>query len=60
MADGEYESVSVEPVGVLRIVAQVAMKEHVSDGRERHRRTGMTGVGLLNRVHGKNADRVDC
>ena len=55
----EHEAVAVRPGGIGGIVAHPLAEEDVGDGRKRHRGAGMPGVGLLHRVHGEAADRVD-
>ena len=55
----EDEAVAVRPFGVGRIVPQVLGVDRVGDRRERHRRTGVAGAGLLHGVHRQAADRVD-
>ena len=55
----EHEAVAVRPDRVGGVEAQEALPEHVGDGGERHRRAGMAGVRLLDRVDRERADRVD-
>ena len=55
----EDEAVAIRPVGPARRVLHHPRVEHVRERRERHRRPGMSGVGLLDRVHRQGADRVD-
>ena len=59
VADREHEAVAPEPVGVGRIVAEMALPQHVRERRERHRGTGVAGVRSLHRVHREGADGVD-
>src|SRR5262245_8464273 len=42
----------------LRIESQDALPQRVGDGRHGHRRSGISGIRLLNAVHGRRADRV--
>jgi len=58
VAIGEHEAVTVGPVGVGRVVAQVAVPQHLGDVGHAHGCAGVTGVGLLHRVHREHADRV--
>ena len=53
------EPVAVGPVGGGGVVAHDAGQQHVGERGQRHRGTGMTGVGLLHRVHRQPADHVD-
>ena len=59
VAGGEHEAVAAGPDRVGRVEAQEALPERVGDRRERHRRPGMAGVRLLDRVDRERADRVD-
>src|SRR5208337_1902403 len=56
---GEHEAVAIRPSWILRVIAQKLLPQTVGDGSQRHRRSGMTGVRLLYRVHRKRANRVD-
>jgi len=55
----QHEAVAVGPVRLLGRMAHDPRKQHVADRRERHRRSGMTRVGLLHRVDRQHPDRVD-
>src|SRR5215471_8771997 len=55
----EHEAIAVGPDRVLRIEVQDAIPERVKQWRERHRRTGMPGLRLLDRIHREGADGVD-
>ena len=55
----EHEAVAVGPDRVLRVKAQEVLPQAIDHGRERHRRTRMAGVGLLDRVHREGTDRID-
>ena len=55
----EHEAVAVGPGRVGGVVVHALAVQDVRDRRERHRGPGMTGVGLLHRVHREAADRVD-
>ncbi|EXI65582.1 MAG: hypothetical protein AW08_03102 [Candidatus Accumulibacter adjunctus] len=52
----EDEAVTIRPARIGRVVAQVATPEHFRDFGHPHRHPGVTGVGLLHRVHGEGAD----
>ena len=54
----EHETVAVRPVRIPRVVAQVPAPEHLGDLGHPHRHAGMTGVGLLHRVHGERSHGV--
>ena len=59
MAGREDEAVAVGPDRVGRIVIQPLLPEAVGHGRQAHRRAGMAGLRLLDRVDRKRADGVD-
>ena len=59
VADREHEAVAAGPDRVVRVEAQEVLPERVGDGRHRHRRAGMTGVGGLHGVHRERADGGD-
>ncbi len=59
VAGGEHEPVAVRPVGLGGVVLHDARPQHVREGGERHRRSGMPRVRLLHRVHRQTADHVD-
>lgn len=58
VSGGEYESVTVEPVRVLRVVPHDLVVQHVSHRSASHRQTRMAGVRLLHGVDGQKPDRV--
>ena len=55
----EHEPIAVGPDRVLRIEAHDAVPDRVDQRRERHRRAGVSGLGLLDRVHRKRANGID-
>ena len=59
MTGRQHEAVAVGPDRILRIEAQELLPQAVGDGRQGHRRPGMAGVCLLNRVNGQRANGVD-
>lgn len=59
MAGGENEAITVEPVGILGIVAHDLVVEDVAQGGTSHGKARMAGVGLLDGVDGQEPDRVD-
>ena len=58
VAGRQHEAVAVRPVRLLRIVFQIAGEQHGGDVGAAHRQAGMAGIGLLDRIHGQEADRV--
>ena len=56
VAVGENEAVTVVPLGVGRVDAQVFEPEDGSHVGHAHRCAGVTGVGFLYRVHAEDAD----
>jgi hypothetical protein len=59
VAQGQNEPVPVRPGGIGGIVSEVPGPDLVAGGGQPHGRSGMSGVGPLNGVHGKDADGVD-
>src|SRR5262245_32810271 len=59
MAHGEHEAIAVGPNRVFRVKPKMALPEAVDHGRHGHRRSGVTGVGSLDGVHGQCADGVN-
>ena len=59
MAVGQHEAVAIGPDRIVRIEAQKMLPERVGHRRQRHRRAGMAGIGLLHGVHRQGADGVD-
>src|SRR5438132_1686238 len=55
----EHEPIAVGPDRVLRIEAHNAIPERVHQRRERHRRAGVPGLRLLDRIHREGANGVD-
>ena len=55
---GEHKAVAIRPLGIARIVAQVALPQNISQRRQCHGRAGMAADRLLHRVHGEGADGV--
>ncbi len=56
---GKHKPIPVEPVGVIRIVAQHLLPQRIRGRSGVQRRAGMTGVRLLDRVDCERANRVD-
>src|SRR6266540_2388400 len=52
------EPVAVGPVGVRRVVPQMALPQHVRERRQRHRGARMARLRLLHRIHRERADGV--
>src|SRR5262249_60651865 len=59
MAVREDEAIAIGPDRILRIEAQDAIPDRIDQWRERHRRAGGSGFGLLHRVDRKRANGVD-
>src|SRR5271170_7770817 len=59
MTAGEHEAIAVEPVGLLRIVAQDALPQRVRGWCGAHRSTRMAGVGLLDRIDRQSANGIN-
>ena len=59
MAVGEHEAIAVGPDRIVRIEAHDAIPEGVDEGRQRHRRAGMSRLGLLDRINRQRANGVD-
>ena len=59
MAIGKDEAIAVGPDRVIRIEAQKILPERVGHRRQRHRRAGMAGIGLLYGVHRQSANCVN-
>src|SRR5712671_2759370 len=59
MTVGKYEPVAVRPEWVFGVVAKELLPERIRSGRQRHRRSRMAGVRLLDRVHRERTDGVD-
>ena len=59
MAIGKDEAIAVGPDRVIRIEAQKILPERVGHRRQRHRRAGMAGIGLLDGVHRQGANCVN-
>ena len=55
----EHEPIAIGPDGILRIEAHDAVPDGVDQRGERHRRAGVPGFGLLDRVNRKSANRID-
>jgi hypothetical protein len=59
VAAGQHEPVAIGPVWIGGVVPHRPREEHIGEGRQRHRRSGVTGLGLLHGVHRQRADCVD-
>ena len=59
VATGEHEAVTIGPVGRGGVEAEEAVPQEPRRGGERHRGPGVSGLGLLDRVHREDAKRVD-
>ena len=59
VAVGQHEAVASRPMRIVRVKAQIAVPQHEGQRRQRHRRSRMSAVRLLHRVHGEGTDGVD-
>ena len=58
MAVGQHEPVAIGPAGVAGVVAERFPPQHLGHVGEPHGRTGMAGIGGLDRVHGERTNGV--
>ena len=58
VACGEDEAVAVGPERLLGVEFQVSREQHRGDVGSTHRQSGMARIGLLDGIHGKEADRI--
>src|SRR5215813_3384514 len=59
MAVREHESIAVGPDRVMGIEAHDPVPDRVNQWRERHRRTRVSGLGLLHRIYREGANSID-
>src|SRR5665811_1227826 len=59
MPGGQHKAITVEPVGIARIVLQELLPQHIGHGSGAERQAGMPRIRGLDSVHGKRADTVD-
>src|SRR5215467_4355087 len=59
MAVRKHEEIAIGPDRVLRVKFEDTIQNRVDERRERHRRSGVPGVGLLHGIDGERANRVD-
>ena len=59
MAARQHEAIAIGPMRIARIVSHRPREQHVAERRERHRSSGVTGLGFLNGIHGQRANGVD-
>src|SRR5436309_14486964 len=55
----QEEAVAVRPTGILRVVAQEASPEQISQRRAAQRQASVPRLGLLHGVNRERANRVD-
>src|SRR5260221_7384146 len=55
----QHETVAIGPDWILRIEPHHAIPNRVDEGRQSHRCAGVSGLGLLDGIHGERADGVD-
>src|SRR5262249_35419517 len=60
VAIGQDEAVAIGPDRILRIEAQDAVPQRVDQRSQRHGRTRMARVGLLDRIYRQSTDGIDC
>ena len=58
MTSGQYEAVTVEPVGVLGVVLHDLVVENMSHRGTAHGKTRVTRIGLLYGIDGQESDCV--
>ena len=56
---GEHHAVAIGPVRIRGVVSHMTRVERVGERGEGHRGPRVAGFGLLYRIHGEGADRVD-
>ena len=59
MAVRKDEAIAVGPDRIIGIEAQRILPKRVGHRRQRHRRAGMAGIGLLHGIHRQGANCVD-
>src|ERR1700723_811564 len=59
MAVRQHEAIAIGPDRVLRIEFKDTIPYRIDKRRERHWRSGVSGVGLLHGIDGERANRVD-
>ena len=59
VAVGQHEAVAIWPDRIVGIEAKEALPQREDHRRKRHRRAGVTGIGLLHGIHRQGADGVD-
>src|SRR5579862_4618268 len=59
MPGREDHSISSGPQWVGRVVSHVLVVQQEGEWSQRHRRTRMSGVCLLHRIHRKRANRIN-
>jgi hypothetical protein len=55
----EHNTIPSRPERISRVMPYVVVVERISERGERHRRAGMSRLGLLDRIHREGANRVD-
>src|ERR1700731_1333136 len=59
MAVRQHEAIAIGPDRVLWIEFEDTIPYRIDERRERHRRSGVPGIGLLHGIDGKRANRID-
>src|SRR5712672_1144396 len=55
---GKHEAIAIHPNGIFRVEPQKPLPQAVNRGGHTHRRAGVTGIRLLDRVDGQRPHRV--
>ncbi len=58
MAVGQDETVTVEPLGVVGVVLEETVPQHLGDVRHSHGGARMAGLCLLHRIHAQGTDGI--
>src|SRR5690606_1833455 len=60
MPCAQDKTISIEPVGVAWVMAQVTGPQRISHRSGAHRQAGMTAVGFLHSIYRQRTNGVDC
>ena len=55
----KHKAISVEPLGVLRVVVQELVPERIPHRGTTHGQTWVAALGLVDRINGQHANAVD-
>ncbi len=59
MARGKHETIAIWPMRRCRIVVQKILPERIGNWRQAHRRAGVPGVRLLDRIDRKSSNGIN-